>query len=175
MARAAFASALTCLRAALSCTCTNLFSSLASSRKRLTSAAFSSASTRASRQASCRSLYLGGGLERHSEGYRAGLSAAREDRLWEKRCAAYEESIAGLLRRKEQRRAVLEDGEMEKWPEQQLVEFIVSYAPPDAARVQALARLVPYASDAVVEAVVVCGAADTEVWKACALAHAGHR
>ncbi len=31
-----------------------------------------------------------------------------------------------------------------------------------------MARLVPYASDAVVKAVALCGAADGEVWKACA-------
>jgi hypothetical protein len=94
------------------------------------------------------------------------LAAARDDRLWEKRCRAYEETIARCLSRRNKRLDALDDG-IDKWSEKQLVEFIVTYES-DTAEVAALSRLMPYASDLVVESVGGCRKADLKVWEACA-------
>lgn len=80
----------------------------------------------------------------------ATLAAAREDRLWEKRCAAYEEILAGLLYRQLKRRHDLRDYRWDKESEQQLAAFFEGYDPPGWFEVQS--RLVAYASDPVVDA-----------------------
>jgi hypothetical protein len=80
----------------------------------------------------------------------ATLAAAREDRLWEKRCAGYEETLAGLLYRQSRRR---EDFNMYRWDgvtEQQVKEFFDAYEPPRFFEAQG--RLLAYASDAVIAA-----------------------
>lgn len=94
------------------------------------------------------------------------LAAARDERLWEKRCVAYEETVARCLSRRNKRLDAL-DGGIDKWSEKQLVEFILTYEP-GPAEVAALSRLMPYASDLVVEIAGGCRTADLKVWDACA-------
>lgn len=91
------------------------------------------------------------------------IAAAREDRLWERRCAAYEEHVAVVLYRHDKRQEGLREGWVGEWPEEERAEFAATFNPPGlrAAR----AKLIPYASDAVVAASGVCAQADAEVWR----------
>jgi hypothetical protein len=81
----------------------------------------------------------------------ATLDAAREARLWEKRAAAYEETLTGLLHRQAQRHFDLRKyrvvGDEE---EQKLKQFYENYELPGVFEVQG--RLAAYASDAVMDA-----------------------
>jgi hypothetical protein len=92
----------------------------------------------------------------------ATLAAAREDRLWEKRAAAYEETVAGLLYRRRKRKDDLRMYRLDQEPEQQLKDFFSSYEPP--GWFEARTRLIPYASDAVLDASNGSEGADQEVW-----------
>jgi hypothetical protein len=94
---------------------------------------------------------------------RATLAAAREDRLWEKRCAAYEEIVAGLLHRQAMREDELPKYQVDEKSAQYLQDFLPSYEPP--GWVQAQARLFPYGSDAVVAACAASTRADNQVWR----------
>jgi hypothetical protein len=80
----------------------------------------------------------------------ATLAAAREDRLWDKRAAAYEETLTGLLHRQAKRRHDLRGYRWDEASEQQLKEFFDSYDPPPSFEVQG--RMVAYASEAVLDA-----------------------
>lgn len=77
----------------------------------------------------------------------ATLAAAREERLWEKRAAAYEETIAELRLRMLKRGQHLTQNDQD-W-EQKLRDFFFRYEPGD---LQVAARLTAYASDKVLEA-----------------------
>jgi hypothetical protein len=92
---------------------------------------------------------------------RATLAAAREDRLWERRCAAYEEIAAGLLHRQAKREDELPKYRVDEKSAQDLQDFLSSYQPP--GWVQAQARLFPYGSDAVVAACAASTRADNQV------------
>lgn len=91
----------------------------------------------------------------------ATLAAAREDRLWEKQCAAYEETLAGLLHRQTKRRHDLRGYRLEEASEQQLEAFFEGYDPPEWFEAQA--RLLAYASDPVREASRAASEAHGEV------------
>jgi hypothetical protein len=80
---------------------------------------------------------------------RATLAAAREDRLWEKRAAAYEETLTGLLHRQAQRDFNLRKYRVDGEEEQKLKEFYENYELPGVFETQG--RLVAYASDAVMD------------------------
>jgi hypothetical protein len=80
---------------------------------------------------------------------RATLAAAREDRLWEKRAAAYEETLTGLLHRQAQRHFDLRKYRVYGEEEQKLKEFYQNYELPGVFEAQG--RLVAYASDAVMD------------------------
>jgi hypothetical protein len=80
----------------------------------------------------------------------ATLAAAREDRLWEKRAAAYEGTLTGLLHRQAQRHFDLRKYRTDEESEQKLKEFYETYELPGMFETQA--RLVAYASDAVMDA-----------------------
>jgi len=92
----------------------------------------------------------------------ATLAAAREDRLWEKRAAAYEETLAELRHRLMKRRHDLRGYRMDEASEQQLKEFFDSYHAP--GWFQAQARLTAYASDPVLAAFEASEQAHHEVW-----------
>jgi hypothetical protein len=81
---------------------------------------------------------------------RATLAAAREDRLWEKRAAAYEETLTGLLHRQAQRHFDLRKYRVDDETEQKLKQFYENYELPGVFETQG--RLVAYASDAVMDA-----------------------
>lgn len=93
------------------------------------------------------------------------LVAAREERLWDKRCAAYEATVSGLLYRQEKRQQdyaqTYQQREVEA--EQELKDFFASYEPP--GWVDTRARLVSYASDAVLVAFNGSQRADFTVWR----------
>jgi hypothetical protein len=91
----------------------------------------------------------------------ASLAAAREDRLWDKRAAAYEEVIAALQYRQMKRQHELRMYRLDEDSEQQLKDFFASYEPP--GWFQAQARLRAYASDEVWEAFEATRQADVEV------------
>jgi len=76
----------------------------------------------------------------------ATLAAAREDRLWEKRCAAYEETLAELLHRRAKRRYELSEDQLSETAEGWLE------GTRDGEVSEAESRLTAYASDAVREA-----------------------
>jgi len=80
----------------------------------------------------------------------ATLAAAREERLWEKRAAAYEETLTGLLHRQAQRHFDLRKYRVSGEEEQRLKQFYEDYELPGVFEVQA--RLAAYASDAVMKA-----------------------
>jgi hypothetical protein len=80
----------------------------------------------------------------------ATLSAAREDRLWEKRAAAYEETLTGLLHRQAQRHFDLRKYRVDDKTEQKLKQFYENYELPGIFETQG--RLVAYASDVVMDA-----------------------
>jgi hypothetical protein len=92
----------------------------------------------------------------------ASLAAAREDRLWEKRAGAYEETLAALQYRQVKRQHELRMYRLDEDSEQQLKDFFASYEPP--GWFQAQARLRAYASDEVWEAFEATRLADQEVW-----------
>lgn len=81
---------------------------------------------------------------------RATLAAAREDRLWEKRAAAYEEFLTELLSRKAERRRELREDLLGEIAEDQLATIHDDYDPLGSPEIQG--RLTAYASDAVLEA-----------------------
>jgi hypothetical protein len=91
----------------------------------------------------------------------ATLAAAREERLWEKRAAAYEETIAALLHRLEKRQHDLRMYRLDKESEQKLDDFFASYQP--SGWFEAQARLLAYASDDVRHAFEATQQADREV------------
>jgi hypothetical protein len=92
----------------------------------------------------------------------ATLTAAREDRLWEKRCAAYETALEALLYRQRKRQHDLRMYRLDKDSEEKLRDFFGGYEPPGWFEAQA--RLVAYASDAVLDAYETSHRADLEVW-----------
>lgn len=94
---------------------------------------------------------------------RATLAADRESRLWERRAASYEETVAGLLhrQRKRQRGVVLYKQATGVDP-QRLRDYLASFKSPDW--IESQARLVPYASDAVLAASNASQEADDQVW-----------
>lgn len=61
---------------------------------------------------------------------RATLAAAREDRLWERRAAAYEETLTGLLYRQLKRRHDLREFRWDEASEQELKNVFDGYDPP---------------------------------------------
>ena len=81
---------------------------------------------------------------------RATLAAAREDRLWEKRAAAYEASLTELLYRQAHRQYELRKYRLDDDSEQKLKDFYEDYELPGVFEAQS--RLVAYSSDAVVDA-----------------------
>jgi len=91
----------------------------------------------------------------------ASLAAAREDRLWEKRAAAYEEIIGVLTHRQMKRQHELRMYRLPDANEQQLKDFFDSYNPPRWFESQA--RLLAYASDDVRQAFEATRGADLEV------------
>lgn len=94
---------------------------------------------------------------------RATLLADREQRLWERRAAAYEDATAGLLLRqtKRQRSTVVYPAGTPFDPNK-LREYRDSLEVPGWNEAQA--RLVPYASREVLIAYNRCQEADSEVW-----------
>jgi hypothetical protein len=92
---------------------------------------------------------------------RATLVAAREDRLWEKRAAAYEESLTDLLYRQARRQHDLRRYRLDDASEQRLKAFYEDYELPGVFEPQA--RLVAYASDTVIEAFNAARRAHDEV------------
>lgn len=94
------------------------------------------------------------------------LNAARDDRLWELRAAAYEETIASLLYRQTQRQHELRMFRRTvRATERQLDEFLATYQPP--GQFEAQARLVAYASDEVRKAFEATRQADAEIRDRC--------
>lgn len=93
---------------------------------------------------------------------RATLVAAREDRIWEKQCAAYEETLAEVRHRQMKRQHDLRMYRLDEDYEQQLKDFFASYDGPDWF--QAQARLTAYASEAVLDAFEASERAHREVW-----------
>jgi hypothetical protein len=92
----------------------------------------------------------------------ATLAAGREARLWEKQCAAYEETLTGLLYRQAKRRHDLSGFRWDEATEEQLKAAFDGYDPPGLFEAQG--RLVAYASDAVMDAFEVASRAHDEVW-----------
>ena len=78
-----------------------------------------------------------------AEANRATLTAAREDRLWERQADSYHEVVRGLLYRQRQRNAMSD--QVPFIDAQELRESFASYEPPDWN--ESLARLVSYAPD----------------------------
>ena len=91
----------------------------------------------------------------------ATLTAARDDRLWEKRCAAYEETLTALLHRRMQRRHDLRGFRWDEATEEQLKAHFDNYDPP--GWFEARGRLGAYASDAVLDALEAASLAHSEV------------
>lgn len=89
-------------------------------------------------------------VEAGTEANRATLIAAREDRLWEKRAAAYEEFLTELLSRKAERRRELREDLLSETAEDELATIHDDYDPLGSPEMQG--RLTAYASDAVLEA-----------------------
>jgi hypothetical protein len=112
-------------------------------------------SYRATKKATSRTIAAG------IKATRATLSAAREDRLWEKRCAAYEETLTELLYRQAKRRHDLRGYRWDENSEQQLKEFFDSYSP--SGPFEAQGRMVAYASDAVLGAFQAASQAHGEI------------
>jgi hypothetical protein len=90
----------------------------------------------------------------------ASLAAAREDRLWDKRAAAYEETLAGLLHGQMKRQHDLRMYRLNEDAEEVLKEFFSSYKQPGWFPAQA--RLRAYASEEVWEAFEAARQADIE-------------
>jgi len=89
-------------------------------------------------------------IEASAADTRATLAAAREDRLWDKRCAAYEETLAEVRHRQMKRRHDLRGLRWDEATEQQQAAFFDSYQPPNWF--QAQARMTAYASRSVLDA-----------------------
>lgn len=80
----------------------------------------------------------------------ATLISAREDRLWEKRAAAYQETLTRLLHRQAERHFDLRKYRVDAETERKLKEFYENYELP--AMFETQGRLVAYASDTVMAA-----------------------
>jgi hypothetical protein len=92
---------------------------------------------------------------------RATLAAAREDRLWDKRCAAYEETLTGMLYRQAKRHHDLRGFRYDDATEQRLNDVFDDYDPPGLFEAQG--RLAAYASEAVKGAFDIASSAHSEV------------
>jgi hypothetical protein len=92
---------------------------------------------------------------------RAALAAARDDRLWDKRCAAYEETLAQVMHRQEKRRHDLRSFRLDEASEEQLKATFDAYEPPEWFETKA--RLAAYASGVVLEASYEASDAHQEV------------
>jgi hypothetical protein len=86
-------------------------------------------------------------VEAGTEANRATLLAAREDRLWEKRAAAYQESLTQLLHRRAQRHFDLRKYRTSEAEEKRLTEFYEKYELPGTF--ETWAGLTAYASEPV--------------------------
>lgn len=89
------------------------------------------------------------------------LHAARDDRLWDKRTAAYEAALADLLHRQTKRQHELRHYYPDENPEEGLRAFFASYERPGWFESQG--RLLAYASDSVRVALEASRQADSEV------------
>jgi hypothetical protein len=87
-------------------------------------------------------------VEAGADATRATLISAREDRLWERRAAAYEEALTGLLHRQAKRH--FDTRQFRTSDEQQMKEFYESYQLPGVFETES--RITAYASDAVMKA-----------------------
>jgi hypothetical protein len=94
---------------------------------------------------------------------RATLTAAREERLWERRAAAYEEALADVLHRQLKREHDLSRYQWDDASEQEAKEMFDAYGPPGF---DAQGRLVAYGSDAVHAAFYDAACADSKLWAA---------
>ena len=94
------------------------------------------------RRATERTVKAGSGANR------ATLVAAREDRLWERRAAAYEEALTGLLHRQAKRHFDLREHRVTD--EKKMSDFYESYQLPGIFETES--RLTAYASNPVLEA-----------------------
>lgn len=94
---------------------------------------------------------------------RAMLAAAREDRLWERRAAAYEETLTAVLHRQAEHRNKLRRYRLDDKSEQLLKDWLASYSPP--GWFEAEARLLAYASDKVVTTFEETEQAKIAVWE----------
>jgi hypothetical protein len=92
---------------------------------------------------------------------RATLLAAHDAWLREKRAAAYEENLTGLLHRQAKRHHDLRGFRWDAATEEQLEKVFDGYDPPGLFEVQG--RLVAYASDAVKDAFDIASSAHSEV------------
>lgn len=92
----------------------------------------------------------------------ATLDAARADKLWEKQCAAYEETLTGLLYRQAKRRHDLRGFRWDEATEKQLKGVFDDDDP--AGLFEAQGRLVAYASEGVRDAFTVASRVHDEVW-----------
>lgn len=91
------------------------------------------------------------------------LSAAREDRLWERRADSYHEVVRSLLHHQRQRNAIYY--EVPFIGIQELSEFLTGYEPPDWN--ESMARLVSYAPDDVLGVSNLSEKADERVRYTC--------
>jgi hypothetical protein len=90
-------------------------------------------------------------VEAGTDANRATLAAAREERLWERRAAAYEEMLTMLLHRRAKRNYDVQTIRMDdETPESELKKFYKEYKLPGIFETES--RLVAYASDAVMAA-----------------------
>jgi hypothetical protein len=95
----------------------------------------------------------------------ATLAAAREDRLWEKRAAVYEETLSGLLHRQAKRRHDLRGYRLDEESERRLADFYDSYEA--TGMFEIYGRLVAYASEPVLDAYEASQQAHHEVRARC--------
>ena len=96
---------------------------------------------------------------------RATLAAAREDRLWEKRCAVYEETLRELLYTQSKRRHELHGFRWDEASEERLKDFYDAYERPGFFEWRS--RLAAYASDVVIAASNAADKAHGEVRARC--------
>lgn len=96
------------------------------------------------RQATARTVEAG------TAANRATLIAGREDRLWERRAAAYEEALTSLLHRQAKRHFDLRDYRVTAEIEQNMNDFYEGYELPGLFETEG--RLVAYASNPVIKA-----------------------
>jgi hypothetical protein len=100
-------------------------------------------------------------VEAGADNTRATLAAAREDRLWEKRCAVYEETLAEVQFRSERRAYELRTYRMDKDSEERAEAYFATYETPKSFTAQG--RMTAYASDAVLAAYEASRTATLEV------------